>query len=176
MRRTNRPSLVYGLIGGTIAAACMTVVRTLARRRHVIDKTVPQAIEEWAVNRAGIVTFPNPVVHHVADQLLHLGYGAALGALYAATLGARGGRQTTSRLLGAGSVYGVATWLFGSWAMLPSLRAKKSPVHEGLVPNGVDLGAHLAFGLVTALMCDELSAQPDRGRTSNLRRLASRVG
>lgn len=168
--------MVYGLIGGTIAAACMTVMRTLARRQEVIDKTVPQAIEEWAVNRAGIVTSRNPVVHHVADQILHLGYGAALGAVYAVTLGGRAGRQTTSRLLGTGSLYGVVTWLFGSWAMLPLLRAKRSPVHEGLVPNGVDLGAHLAFGLVTALMCDELAAQPDRGRSPDLRRLASRVG
>ena len=44
--------LVYGALSGSVAAACMTVVRSAARRRGMIEKTVPQVVEE-SIARTG---------------------------------------------------------------------------------------------------------------------------
>ena len=71
--------LVYGALSGSIAAACMTVIRSAARRGGAIEKTVPQAVEETLAHRAGLGRKAHPVVHHLVDQAMHTGYGATLG-------------------------------------------------------------------------------------------------
>src|SRR6478609_3245441 len=81
---------VHGALGGLIGAACMTVVRMLAHRAKLIDQMVPQAVETWAKHRLPISLPAVPsqrAWHHVADQMLHLGYGSGLGAVYGLTWG-----------------------------------------------------------------------------------------
>src|SRR3954466_8187295 len=77
---------IYGALAGSLGAACMTVIRMAARRRGVIEKTVPQAAEEWVADRTRFGRRAPPVLHHVADQAMHLAYGSALGAGYALTV------------------------------------------------------------------------------------------
>jgi hypothetical protein len=161
----------YGALAGMLAAACMTVIRTAARRRGVIEKTVPQAVEEWLSARTGLGAGSHPAVHHLADQALHFGYGAALGSLYGLTVGGR-----TRTLLARGAGYGVATWLFGSWCVMPLMRAKQAAWKKRTSENAVDLAAHLAFGLATALVAEELNNQSDRGPSSDMQRRLSNVG
>jgi len=163
--------VIYGALSGSIAAACMTVIRMAARRRGVIEKTVPQAAEEWLADRSGLGRGAHPVLHHLADQAMHVGYGAALGAGYA--LATRGG---TRNVVARGLAYGIATWFGGSWLLLPLLRAKQAPWLKRPSETGVDLLAHLVFGAATALVSAELAAQPDRGPSSDWSRRATRVG
>jgi len=163
--------LIEGALAGSLAAACMTVIRMTARRRGIIEKTVPQAAEEWLADRVGVGHHAHPVLHHLADQGLHLGYGAALGVGYAL-----GSRQRRSHTVRSGVAYGVVTWIAGSWLLLPLLRAKQAPWRKRRSENAVDLLAHLVFGAATALVTEELAAQQDRGPSSDLRRFASRVG
>ena len=165
------PRIVYGAIAGSLAAACMTVIRMTARRRGIIEKTVPQAAEEWLADRSGLGRNAHPVLHHLTDQVMHIGYGAALGVGYAMAT-----RRPARNLLARGIVYGIGTWLGGSWLLLPRLRAKQAPWRKGASENAVDLLAHLVFGTATALLSEELAAQPDRGPSSDTSRHAKRVG
>lgn len=158
-------------LAGSLAAACMTVVRMAARRRGVIEKTVPQAAEEWLSHRSGLGRNAHPLLHHLADQALHIGYGATLGAGYALATRARP-RHAVAR----GLAYGVATWLAGSWLLLPRLRAKQAAWRRRPSENAVDLLAHLIFGAATAIVADELSAQSNRGPSSDPVRRVTRVG
>jgi hypothetical protein len=163
--------LVYGALSGSVAAACMTVVRSAARRRGMIEKTVPQVVEESLAHRAGLGRNTHPVLHHLIDQAMHTGYGAALGVGYALVTRGRPG-SLAARALG----YGAATWLFGSWLLLPLMRAKQAPWKKGPAENVVDVVAHLVFGAATALVTEELSSQSDRGPSSYGHRRATRVG
>jgi len=163
--------IIYGALSGSLAAACMTVIRMAARRRGVIEKTVPQAAEEWLADRTGLGRNAHPVVHHLADQAMHIGYGAALGAGYA--LMARGRQKNVGA---RGLAYGVGVWFAGSWLLLPLLGAKQAAWRKRPSENTVDLLAHLVFGAATALVSAELAAQPDRGPSSDRSRLATRVG
>lgn len=163
--------IIYGAISGSLAAACMTVIRMAARRRGMIEKTVPQAAEEWLSRRSGLGQEAHPVLHHLADQVLHIGYGAALGAGYAIAA-----RERARRPIARGLAFGVATWFAGSWLLMPLLRAKQAPGRKRRSENAVDLLAHLVFGAATAIVSEQLSAQPDRGPSSDSRRGATRVG
>ena len=162
---------IYGALAGSLAAACMTVIRMSARRRGMIEKTVPQAVEEWVASRAGAGRGAHPVLHHLADQGMHLAYGATLGVGYALAA-----RKSSSRVGARGLGYGIAAWLFGSWGLLPLLKAKQAPWRKRPTENAVDLLAHLVFGAATALVAEELSAQDDRGPSSDESRRATRVG
>lgn len=162
---------VYGAIGGVMGAACMTIIRMAARQRGIIQKTVPQAVEEWMADRTGSGTARHPVLHHVLDQLLHLAYGAALAVPYGLTV-----RRRSPRMAVRGLSLGMATWLVGSWFLLPALGVKRSPFRAKAGDNAVDILAHLAYGAATALLTEELHEQPDRGPSSDARRKLSRIG
>ena len=169
MKTTAR--IIYGALAGSLAAACMTVIRMAARRRGIIEKTVPQAAEEWLSERSGLGRDAHPVLHHLTDQALHLGYGATLGVAYAMAT-----RGRSRNVVARGAVYGLATWFGGSWLLLPLLRAKQAAWRKRVSENAVDLLAHLTFGAATALLAEELAAQPDRGPSSDWTRRLTRVG
>jgi hypothetical protein len=161
--------VIYGALGGAIGAACMTAVRLAARRRGIIDKTVSQVAEEWLAARAHAPMPREPALHHLLDQALHAGYGAAMGAGYGAIAGRPDGR-------GRGLLFGVATWLLGSWALMPALGAKRPPWRKSWRENAVDLAAHGLYGVVTALVAGEMQRQPDHQQSSKAQRFAARTG
>ena len=161
----------YGAMAGMVAAACMTVIRMAARRRGTIEKTVPQAVEEWLASRVGAGTNTHPAIHHLTDQAIHFGYGAVLGSFYGLTV-----RGRTRTALGRGAAYGMATWLFGSCLVMPLIRIKQAAWHKRAAENGVDLVAHLAYGIATALVAEELSVQSNRGPSSDTYRRTINVG
>ncbi len=151
-------SVVAGAIGGLVGASCMTVIRTFAQRAGFIEKTVPQVMEEWASERLDLEPPGGAPGHHVVDQLLHLGYGVIWGALYGTILG----RQAPA-LLVSGVGFGVSLWAFGFFGLIPALRVHR-PAHEATVAeNGINIAAHLAYGLVVALLTDEITRQTERG-------------
>jgi hypothetical protein len=163
--------MAYGALSGSLAAACMTVIRMTARRHGVIEKTVPQAAEEWLSHHSGLGRNAHPFFHHLADQALHLGYGAALGVGYAIA-----NRARSRHAIARGLAYGVATWFAGSALLLPWAGVKQAIWRKRWSENGVDLLAHLVFGAATAIVADELSTQPNRGPSSTPRRWTTRVG
>ncbi len=167
---SNGRRLIYGALGGVVGAACMTAVRMAARRRGLIEKTVSQTAEEWLAAHAELPVPREPAFHHALDQALHFGYGGTLGLAYALAAG----RRPDGR--GRGLAFGVATWLLGSWALMPALGTKRPPWRKSVAENAVDLAAHGLYGVVTALVAGEMQRQPDRGPTSDRHRYAVRSG
>jgi hypothetical protein len=73
---------LHGALGGIYGAAAMSILRLAAHRAGLIDKMLPQVVEEWTLDRTGMKPSPaSKTAHHVLDQFLHLGYGAAMGAV-----------------------------------------------------------------------------------------------
>lgn len=132
----------HGALAGIVGAACMTAVRSAARRFGVIDRTVPQVLGEQMTGRAE---------HQVLDEVLHLSFGAMQGALYGAVAPER-------EKLGAGLLLGAAAFVFGSGLVLPLSGSGSAPWKRDLAQNAVDMAAHLAFGIVTEMVRADISA------------------
>jgi len=60
------------------------LVRLAMRRAGYVDKTVPQVIEEWALDKLNIQVAGTR--HFAADQLLHVLYAIAWGLAAAPVL------------------------------------------------------------------------------------------
>ncbi|HKO48551.1 MAG TPA: hypothetical protein VJV79_12555 [Polyangiaceae bacterium] len=134
----------------------MTVVRMLARRARAIDQMVPQAVETWLKHQAPISLPALPsqrALHHVADQLMHLGYGSSLGAVYGLTLGK--GSATAQKTIG----FGLGVWVFGSFVLLPALKIMRPEWRAKPVEVAVNLGAHLVYSGALALLTEEFERQ-----------------
>ena len=157
----------HGAVAGTMGAACMTVLRMAAHRAGLIEKQVPQVVEEWMVQRSGHAPPGGPAGHQVASQLVHLGYGAAWAAAFA--LGARG--RTRAPLL-RGALFGAAQWAFGFFVLMPALGVTRPAWRQRPRENAINLASHLLYGAATALVSEELMAQRQRTpRTEWARRL-----
>jgi hypothetical protein len=163
--------LVYGALGGAVGAACMTPLRIAARRAGLIDKMLPQVIEESLAHRLGARSSSPPERHHVADQLLHLAYGSAQGAVYG---------LLPSRLRGSvgvgGALFGALVWAVNGATVIPLLGATRPIWRLRATENLVSLGAHVVYGVVTALLTDELARQRHHRPTPDLLRRLTPVG
>jgi hypothetical protein len=160
-----------GALGGAIAANTMTVVRMAARRRGLVQKTVPQVMEEWLLRRLGVDLPGGPLAHHALDQVLHVGFGSVLGALDGLLF--RWQRPST---VPRGLALGVATWAFSGAILMPALRAGKPIWRASAAENALNLGAHLLFGVSNALLTEELLEQTDRGPSSDAERRREPTG
>lgn len=151
LRRT-----IHGALGGAIGAACMTVVRMLARRQGWIDQMVPQAVEAWAHHRAPFNLPPMPsqrAIHHLADQVMHLGYGATFGAGYGLVLG-KGPFRTVKV-----AAFGSGVWLFGSCLLLPALKIVRPEWRGKPAEVLVNVASHLLYAAALGLLTDEFEKQ-----------------
>jgi hypothetical protein len=172
---TGRPgfatTVLAGAVGGLYGAAAMSVGRLALHRAGLIDKMVPQVVEEWMSDRLNTDPPGGQAGHHVADQLLHLGYGASLGALAGPMLSGRNARGGLWR----GTAFGLASWAFGMLALVPALRAARRGWRAGPLENATNIAAHLVFGWAIQLVVEEPPRQK-RGRTSDAERMSERVG
>ena len=136
--------VLRGMTAGLVAAGVMSAVRLIAHRAGLIDRMVPQVLQERAAGAAGI-DVPSSA-HQLAAEALHHGVslaaGGALGAL------------TTRPSVTVGVAYGVAIWVVNALALLPALRVQR------VGGGGVDAVAHGIFGAALALAMRELASQP----------------
>lgn len=148
----------YGALAGVVAANLMTVFRALAQRTGVIEKTVPQAMEERLADETGLDFGGKPFPHHLLDQLMHLGYAGALGAMTGFVTGSPGTFSWAR-----GLTVGTGTWAVGAGVLMPALRAGDPPWRASAGENAVNLGAHLLFGVGQEVMLERLATQTDHG-------------
>lgn len=138
---SQRPSLLVRSVGSTALRACQCCVWRC---------TGPASSTRWS-HRSSRSGFPNTdppggqAGHHVADQLLHLGYGASLGALSGPRLSSR---ETRSGLL----------------VLVPALRVARPAWSAGPVENATNIDAHLVLGWAILLVVEE-PARQTRWRT-----------
>ena len=163
-------TLVLGVTAAMVASNLMTVFRMFARRQGMIEKTVPQAMEEWLQDRSGVKIAKSPVAHHVTDQVLHMGYAAGLGVLDGYL------EDKEVNPYARGVAMGVGTWLFAGFVLLPALGVSKGAWKTDRNENIVNLGAHLLFGLGTALLTNEMVKQNERGPAKAAERALAKVG
>ena len=151
LRRT-----IHGALGGAMGAACMTVVRMVAHRSGLIDQMLPQAVESWAKHHAPL-RLPSPrsgrALHHVADQLMHLGYGATFGALYGLVWARKPARPAKI------FAFGLGNWVFGSFLLLPALKVMRPEWRAAPREVAVNLAAHLLYAAALGVVTDEFEQQ-----------------
>src|SRR5688500_7740388 len=88
----------------------------------------------------------------VGAALSHHAFGAAMGALYGAYV-ARQRRDST------GIGFGLAVWLLADEIAMPLLGLSESTLRRPLEKRLQSIGAHLVFGMTTALGCRLLRAR-----------------
>lgn len=159
---------IHGALAGALGAASMTVLRLMAHRAGWIEAMVPQAVEVWVKEHTALTRPRTPATHHVADQLLHLGYGAFWGGVY----GLAAPRATPARALGLGS----AIWALGSMVLFPALKIARPPWRAKPREEIVNVAAHAVYGAVTAYLLDELESQARHQPLSYRRMLHADVG
>ena len=168
--RTIGTKLIHGALAGALGAACMTALRMTAHRLGWIDAMVPQAVEVWAQERMGARRPHELAPHHVADQLLHLGYGAVTAAVYSASVGRR--RATTARALG----FGTAVWAFSTMVLLPALKIARPLWRASPREELVNLSAHALYAAVSVYLLDEFEHQRLTQPRTSLGMRQARVG
>ena len=167
--RRNASLLIHGALAGALGAAGMTVLRLLAHRAGWIEAMVPQAVEVWVKDRSPLTRPRAPATHHVADQLLHLGYGGFWGGVYGL---ASGRHPSPSRAL----AFGSAIWALGSMVLFPALKIARPPWRAAPREELINIGAHVLYGAITVYMLDELESQAHHQPLSHRRMQRANVG
>jgi hypothetical protein len=161
---------VHGALAGAIGAASMTVLRMVAHRAGWIQAMVPQAVEVWAKDKAPLLRPRSAATHHVADQLLHLGYGALAGGAYAVSAPAP--RTDPVRAL----EFGTGLWAFASIVLFPALGIARPLWRATAREELVNWSAHTLYAAVTVYLLDEFERQKHTQPRSHLAMRHSRVG
>lgn len=128
-----------------IAAGVMSAVRLLAHRAGLIDRMVPQVLQERAAGSAGIDLPGGKAAHQLAAEVIHHAVSLAFGGLL--------GAATARPRLITGVGYGLAIWGIDALGLLPMLRVDR------VGGRAVDAVAHAVFGGVLALAMQELASQ-----------------
>jgi hypothetical protein len=145
MRETTR-GVLRGTTAGLIAAGVMSAARVLAHRAGLIDRMVPQVLQERAAGAAGIDLPGGEAGHQLAAEVIHHAVSFAAGGL----LGAATARPSVA----TGVAYGLAIWAVDGLGVLPALRVQR------VGGRTVDAVAHAIFGATLAVAMRELAAQP----------------
>jgi hypothetical protein len=141
-----RGGVLRGMAAGLIAAGVMSAARLVAHRAGLIERMVPQVLQERVAGATGIDLPGGQSGHQLAAEVIHhavsLSFGGLLGAV-----SARPG-------LAIGVAYGLAIWAVDTLGLLPVLRVDR------VGGRAVDAAAHGIFGATLALAMRELAEQP----------------
>jgi hypothetical protein len=146
--------LLAGAIAGTIATVPMTAAMKAlqqgspAARRRAIP---PREITHELARRAGVALARNGAASDAATSVSHLGYGGAVGALYPAASAWLPGPP-----LVRGALFGVGVWAASYLGWLPAAGVLRAATREPAGRNAMMIGAHLVWGVATALLADRL--------------------
>ncbi|HEV2124952.1 MAG TPA: DUF1440 domain-containing protein, partial [Chloroflexota bacterium] len=147
-------SLLTGGLAGAAATVPMTAVMEVMKQWQPPQERYrlpPIAITTRAAAKVGLEEH----VHHsewsAVSLAAHFGYGASMGALYAAT------RQTIRPpfLLG-GAIYGLALWAGGYLGWVPALGLYRRSTQQPRARRMLNVWSHVVYGMVLHLLLDRL--------------------
>ena len=153
--------VLHGMAAGLVAAGVMSTVRLLAHRAGLIDRMVPQILQERAAGAAGLDP-GGSAGHQLAAEAIHHGVSLAAGGAL--------GAVTATPGFAAGVAYGLAIWAVDALGLLPALRVRR------VGGRTVDLIAHGLFGATVAFAMRELASQPRLEPEPSVIPLRRRVG
>ena len=142
--------LAVGALRGVAGAMSMTGARTLAAELGLLSHgTPPEKMADEAL--APVMAAVPEALRPAVVDLLHLGYGALGGAVYATVL-----PVTWRRHWAGGPVFGSALWLAYNLGLVPALRLNRDQPRR---PHEIAVLAadHLLYGL----MIGHLGGPPD---------------
>lgn len=158
----NREGMLRGMAAGLVAAGVMSAARLLARRTGLIDRMVPQVVEERLAGAAGARMPGSAAGHQLAAEAIHQAVGITAGGLL--------GGVTPKPGLAVGVGYGLGIWLVDVFGLMPALRVGR------LGGTAVDAVAHAIFGVVLAFAMQQLAEQPRQWPVPRAVPLPRRVG
>ncbi|HVH04692.1 MAG TPA: DUF6789 family protein [Myxococcota bacterium] len=144
-----------GAIAGTTATAPMTVAmkalqqRAPSARRRAIP---PREITRELARRAGLPPRRNGAAEDAATTASHFGYGGAIGALYPYTAA-----HLPAPTLVRGALFGAGVWAVSYLGWLPAAGILRPATREPAGRNAMMIGAHLVWGVATALLAVRLA-------------------
>jgi len=148
--------LVQGTVAGLIGVSAMVGVITTLRRTLLTTeqlnaaKTHPEKIVERVAAVAGFEELDDQTRRHFGD-LIHFGYGATWGAVYAVLTRNASINPVTGGLALAGGL-----WTFGFNVLMPALGVQAGPWTWGKREFVLTISAHAAYGLVTTGTLNQL--------------------
>jgi hypothetical protein len=134
------------MAAGLVGAGVMSALRLLAHRAGLIDRMVPQVLQERAAGEAGVRPPGGSAGHQLAAEVVHHVVGGVAGG----ALGAIAGRMSP---LAGGLTLGLGLLAVDDLVLMPALGVRRA---GGRL---VDTVAHVLYGLVVALAIRELSSQ-----------------
>jgi uncharacterized membrane protein YagU involved in acid resistance len=146
MVSTRSSDLVRGAVAGTVATLAHTAVMAVAARRGKLGEPPPKKITRRAMKAVAPELARHEPALNAATVAMHVGFGAAMGALYA-------GLQPPSHegSLSRGLAFGTAVWAASYLGWVPALGVMPMPQHDRRGRPTAMVGAHLAFGATLAL-------------------------
>lgn len=158
-----RDAMLRGMTAGLVGAGVMSLVRLVAHRAGLIDRLIPQVLQERMTGAAGVEPVGGSAGHQLAAEIVHHGVAVAAGLAF----GALAGRQAG---VTAGLAFGLSIWAVDALGLLPALRVQR------VGGGAVDVAAHAVFGAVLGLASRELGAQAPLRAEPARGTVARRVG
>lgn len=141
MRGSLLDRLGQGASAGALATLPMTGVMLVAQRLGLMGQQPPARITDAALEAAGAA--PPESGRRLWTAAAHVGFGAGMGALFAAL---RPGRPTVARALLDGAVFGSAVWAISYAGWVPALHLMPPPTRDRAGRPASMIVAHWVFG------------------------------
>ena len=135
-------TLWRGAAAGVTATTLMTGVLKTARRVGLLDELPPRTVAKAALDAMGVGDAGEPT-ETVATGVAHYGYGAAMGALFAAIVHKVPIPGPTWL---KGAVFGVLVWVFSYMGWVPAAKILPRPSKDRPGRPFVMVLAHLVYG------------------------------
>lgn len=134
-------TLARGAVSGLAATVVMTGALLTARRLGLVDTPAPEAVVTGALEQADLNEEIRPPARTAVVTVAHLGYGATVGAVFAAIT-----RPLGESPLMRGTTYGLAVWVLGYIGWLPAFRILPRPTRQGAGRHVENIVGHLVYG------------------------------
>ena len=140
--------VVRGGLAGALATAPMTLVMTMLHRKLPEPEQYPLPPKEITAELAeeiGVEPYLEEEELNALTLMAHLGYGAAMGVLYAPL-----SRQVKAPLLVKGAAFGLTVWTASYLGLMPVLGILKPASKHPPRRNALMIAAHLVYGSALA--------------------------
>jgi hypothetical protein len=141
--------LAAGAVAGLVGTGKMSIVMGLAKAAGLLGEPPPQKLTRRMLDIFG-ARRPQPGTLALATALSHLGYGAALGALFGLVP-----RRASNAATGA--VFGAAVWAVSYAGWVPKVGLMRRPSRDRFGRPTSMLLAHLVYGATLGVMRKRLA-------------------